>query len=97
MKWTVAASALISGWIGMAQAGPRIETSFDSSWRFARGDIEGAEQLAADDRGWSSIHVPQDCSITGPFDPDAPAGGCHAGALSGAIKILAMASTLARV
>jgi beta-galactosidase len=78
MKWIATAVALISGSIGIAQAGPRIEASFDSSWRFVRGDIEGAEQPAADDSGWSSIDVPHDWSIAGPFDPDAPAGGAGA-------------------
>lgn len=56
-------------------ASPRTESSFDNSWRFARGDIEGAELPATDDSGWPLIDTPHDWAIGGPFDEFAPAGG----------------------
>lgn len=61
--------------LSTAHAAPRTEQSFDAAWRFQRGDIAGAEQLAFDDNAWQRVDVPHDWSIEGPFDRYARAGG----------------------
>src|SRR5512139_1156241 len=43
--------------------------SFDSAWRFSKGDIPGAEQKRFDDSGWRLLDLPHDWAIEGPFDP----------------------------
>ena len=65
---------------------------FDDGWRFLRGDADGAERPEFDDSGWrTSLDTPHDWSIedlpedpastrrSGPFDPDASAGGFMTG------------------
>ncbi|MDQ6902721.1 MAG: hypothetical protein M3139_06900, partial [Bacteroidota bacterium] len=47
---------------------PRITQSFDSSWKFSKGDTNGAEQMSFDDAAWRSLNVPHDWSIEGPYD-----------------------------
>ncbi|MEO9032884.1 MAG: glycoside hydrolase family 2 TIM barrel-domain containing protein [Ginsengibacter sp.] len=47
---------------------PRITQSFDSSWRFLKGDTNGAEQTSFNDAAWRSLNVPHDWSIEGPYD-----------------------------
>ncbi len=42
--------------------------SFDSSWRFLKGDTNGAEQTPFNDKSWRSLNVPHDWSIEGPYD-----------------------------
>ncbi len=39
------------------------ELSFDSDWRFLRGDAAGAEAAAFDDSQWRTLDVPHDWSI----------------------------------
>lgn len=48
---------------------------FDAGWKFAKGDIAGAEQLDASDTGWQTVNTPHDWAIAGPFDRNAPATG----------------------
>ena len=47
---------------------PRITQSFDSTWKFFKGDTNGAEQTSFDDASWPSLNVPHDWSIEGPYD-----------------------------
>ena len=54
---------------------PRHQLLFDSDWRFARGDVDGAEAVAFDDADWRRLNLPHDWSIEGPFSEDAPCGG----------------------
>ncbi|MBN1935587.1 MAG: DUF4982 domain-containing protein [Anaerolineae bacterium] len=63
---------------------PRQHLLFDQDWRFARGDLPGAEAAAFDDAGWRSLDLPHDWSIEGPFSEDAPCGG-GGGSLPGGI------------
>jgi beta-galactosidase len=50
--------------------GPRERrVSFDSAWRFSKGDVPGAEQPRFDDGGWRLLDLPHDWAIEGPFDP----------------------------
>jgi beta-galactosidase len=76
MKPTIALLAvLMASLANSVQAAPRNEMAFDTAWHFATGDIAGAEQVVADDAGWSVVDTPHDWSIAGPFDEHAPAGG----------------------
>jgi beta-galactosidase len=44
-------------------AGPLRDQSFDTDWRFQRGDAPGAEQPAFVDADWRTLDVPHDWSI----------------------------------
>lgn len=54
--------------------------SLSQNWLFARGEVEGAQTAALDDRGWRPVAVPHDWAImdkpdgSPPFDPQATAG-----------------------
>jgi beta-galactosidase len=52
--------------------------SFNDDWRFFRGDASAAEQPEFDDSHWTSLRLPHDWAIDGPFDP---ALNPHTGAL----------------
>lgn len=54
---------------GAAQAGAPRE-SFNSDWRFALGDIAGAESVETDDSHWRKLDLPHDWSIEGDFSAD---------------------------
>src|SRR5260370_33295146 len=53
----------------------RVTSSFDSDWRFLKGDAPGAEKPDFDDSAWRKQNVPHDWSIEGPFDEKNPTGG----------------------
>ena len=57
---------------------PERRSSFDSNWRFFKGDAEDAYSPEFEDRHWRSIDLPHDWSIAGPFSVDAPAAGTGA-------------------
>ncbi len=42
--------------------------SFNRSWRFFRGDAEGAELPGFNDAAWAAVKLPHDWAIAGPFD-----------------------------
>lgn len=52
--------------------------SFNADWRFAKGDIAGAEQVSAEDSSWAIVNLPHDWAIEGPFDRNAAATGSGA-------------------
>jgi beta-galactosidase len=56
-------------------ADARILTSFDSDWRFFKGDAPGADATAFDDSRWRTLDAPHDWSIEGPFAASNPTGG----------------------
>jgi beta-galactosidase len=58
-----------------ALAQPAGTRAFDADWRFAAGDIAGAEQPAFADADWKPVSLPHDWAIAGPFDENAPATG----------------------
>src|SRR5437868_5400006 len=43
--------------------------NFNDSWRFFKGEAEGAEQPGFDDSKWTELRLPHDWAIEGPFDP----------------------------
>jgi beta-galactosidase len=53
----------------------RLRLSFDRSWFFHLGDVQGAQAVDYDASDWQSVNLPHDWSIFGPFDPEAPSGG----------------------
>jgi beta-galactosidase len=53
----------------------RLTASFDSDWRFLKGDAPGAEAPEFDDHSWRRLDVPHDWSIEGPFDEKNPTSG----------------------
>ena len=60
-----APAALASGW---PAAGER-RASFDTGWRFQKGDLPAAATPAFDDARWRVLDLPHDWAIEGPFDP----------------------------
>src|SRR6266496_360589 len=52
-----------------------VTSSFDSDWRFLKGDAPGAEKADFDDGAWRKLDLPHDWSIEGPFDEKNPTGG----------------------
>src|SRR6266852_2267499 len=52
----------------------RVTSSFDTDWRFLKGDAAGAEKPDFDDASWRKVNVPHDWSIEGPFDKNSPTG-----------------------
>jgi beta-galactosidase len=59
---TAAAGPLLASPAAPEAAAPR-EQSFDSGWRFHRGDAAGAERPEFDDSPWRTLDVPHDWSI----------------------------------
>ncbi|HKE23712.1 MAG TPA: beta-galactosidase GalB [Bryobacteraceae bacterium] len=43
--------------------------NFDADWRFNLGEAAGAEQNSFDDSKWTTLRLPHDWAIDGPFDP----------------------------
>jgi beta-galactosidase len=60
-----------SGWSSDAH---RSRELFDFDWRFANGDVAGAEKGEFDDASWRPVELPHDFCIEGPFDQDAKGG-----------------------
>jgi beta-galactosidase len=55
--------------------GPRQRLSMDLNWSFIRGDPDGAQSPAFDDKSWRALDVPHDWSVEGPFDQTNSTGG----------------------
>lgn len=53
----------------------RTIASFDRDWRFLKADAPAVEKNTFDDAAWSTVNVPHDWSIEGPFDAKNPTGG----------------------
>jgi len=41
--------------------------SFNDGWRFAKGELSGAEQIKFNDKKWRQLSLPHDWAIEGPF------------------------------
>jgi beta-galactosidase len=59
------ASAFAFPWPSAAER----RVSFDTGWRFQKGEAAGAERQDFDDAGWRRLDLPHDWAIEGPFDP----------------------------
>jgi beta-galactosidase len=74
----IAAAVVQDAAPGPATDRPRVIESFDSNWRFVRGDPAGAAAAEFDDSGWRLLNVPHDWSIEGVIAESNPAGGAGA-------------------
>ena len=75
-------AALACNAMAAAPGAPRKVQLLSEGWRFARGELPGAEQSGYDDHAWRAVTVPHDYSIEGPIDrrnPSGPAGGFFPG------------------
>ena len=54
----------------MTHTKPRQVKILKYGWRFAHGDIEGAETTDYNDGSWDQVRVPHDWAIGGPFSED---------------------------
>jgi beta-galactosidase len=54
----------------MTHTNPRQVKILKYGWRFAHGDIEGAETTDYNDGSWDQVRVPHDWAIGGPFSED---------------------------
>jgi beta-galactosidase len=55
--------------VGVLQAQTRVVKDL-KIWKFSRNDLSEASQVQFDDRLWSSVTVPHDWAIYGPFDKE---------------------------
>jgi beta-galactosidase len=62
---------------------PRVIQQFTTGWRFVQADAPGAEKPDFDDSAWTTVTLPHDWSIAGPFKEDAPSKGAGAFAPTG--------------
>jgi len=62
----------------------RTKFDFDKGWRFHLGDVNGAENMGANDADWRVLDLPHDWSVEGAFNKDNPARP-EGGALPGGI------------
>ena len=62
---------------------PRVIQQFTTGWKFLQADATGAEKPGFDDSAWTSVTLPHDWSIAGPFKEDAPSRGAGAFAPTG--------------
>lgn len=60
--------------IEFASTDVRIRRNFDFDWKFTKGDILDAQEIAFDDSDWQSVDLPHDFSIEGPVDEKNPTG-----------------------
>jgi beta-galactosidase len=44
--------------------------NFNRNWKFAKGEMDGAERFGFDDSTWGVVRLPHDWAISGPFNPD---------------------------
>ena len=64
---------------------PRVTEPFDNGWRFLKSDATGAEAGAFDDSAWTTVNLPHDWSIYGPFAATNKTGGAGAFLPSGVV------------
>ena len=53
---------------------PPRQTNFDDDWKFSKGDVQGAHLTYFSDENWSTVILPHDWSIEGPFNKDTVGG-----------------------
>ena len=71
---TLCVLALLPGLPRVAEAASALplserRISFNDGWRFFRGDAPGAERSDFQDSQWTTLQLPHDWAIEGPFDP----------------------------
>lgn len=61
--------------VAASAATTRVESNFDSSWKFSLGDFDNAHNPSFNDAGWRVLDLPHDWSIEGENLKDNPGGG----------------------
>lgn len=61
--------AALPAWAATAA---RERRDFNDGWRFLKGNVKGAEQVAFDDTAWRKLDLPHDWSIEGPYSASNP-------------------------
>jgi beta-galactosidase len=67
-----------TAWLAVATSGRaqiRQTLNFDPAWRFLQSDASGANAPGFNDSTWSTVDVPHDWSIAGPFAQTNPTSG----------------------
>ncbi len=64
------ALALLIGSVGFQTAAQRQVTTIEKDWRFCQGPANGAAEPGYDDKHWTSVNIPHDWAIKGPFSRD---------------------------
>jgi beta-galactosidase len=68
--WDCAALGVLLFTLALATTVAARTVDFNRGWQFTTGDPAGAEALEFDDLAWSTVRLPHDWAISGPFDPD---------------------------
>ncbi len=63
--FTLLTTLMLAPLAGAATANKEL---FDFDWRFASGDVAGADKTEFDDARWQPVDLPHDFCIAGPFD-----------------------------
>ncbi|HWI57663.1 MAG TPA: glycoside hydrolase family 2 TIM barrel-domain containing protein, partial [Bacillota bacterium] len=71
---SLTAAAALGGQVARLPSS-REQVSLDAGWKFARGDMSGAEQPGFNDAAWRCLNLPHDWSIEGPFAETNRTGG----------------------
>lgn len=69
----------------IAPASPRADYSFNSGWKFFKGDVAGAEQIAFDDSKWTDVSAPHTFNDVDSFQRIISHSGGDRGAWSGIV------------
>lgn len=59
----------MAAWSVGAEEFDGVRTSFNSDWKFTRGEQANAEAPQFDDQSWEGVTLPHDWAIEGPFEP----------------------------
>ncbi|WP_338687844.1 glycoside hydrolase family 2 TIM barrel-domain containing protein [Haloferula helveola] len=73
-RLTCLVAFVFSGMLSAAGDIPRQKLNFDTDWKFALGDPEGAQATDYDASAWRELDLPHDWSVEANFDADAAAG-----------------------
>ncbi len=80
-----ALSTFLASELGAADAPPppRVTISFDSDWKFCKGDPDHVPSAIFNDSAWRTLNLPHDWAIEGPFDEHAATASAGANLPSG--------------
>ena len=70
MKLAFIIFLFVAGISSYAQNQTRNVITLSNSWKFTKGDVNGAEKVDFDARKWQTVTVPHDWAIYGPFDKE---------------------------
>lgn len=69
VKRLIAIIMIVGSCLGLANAQElRRDYLLNKGWKFSKGEMKDAEQVAFDDSKWENVTIPHDWAIYGPFD-----------------------------